>query len=96
MSLKALSPEAANAAVEIGGRCDDPLRDIGEDARGRAMERLRAAGFGDEAAAMATIRSRESRPSLQLFGEALPAGLRLRETEGLTVTRAKGGCTNRG
>jgi hypothetical protein len=79
LSLKVLSLEVAGAIAEIGGRCDDPLRDVGEDARVRAMERLEAAGFTDEAASMARIRPRESRPSLQLFGEALPAGLRLKQ-----------------
>jgi hypothetical protein len=77
LSRKALSTEAAAAAVEIGGRCDDPLRDISEEARARAMEPLAAAGFPEEAASMERIRARDSRPSVQVFGEALPAGLRL-------------------
>ncbi len=85
LALKKLTSDAASAIAEIGGRSDDPLRDIPGESRVRAIERLAAAGFVAEAESMREIRSRDSRSALQAFGEALPAGLRLVQgtTEGI-------------
>ena len=77
LSLKKLSPEAAAAVAQIGARTDDPLRDIDEGTRARAIERLTEAGLASETSPLRDIVAFDERHGLQRFGEELPQGLRL-------------------
>ncbi len=77
LGLGRMTAETAGAIVQVAGRSDDPLRDVSDAVRQKAAVRLEAAGFSSEARALVEVRAAASRDPLQVFGEALPAGLRL-------------------
>ena len=80
LALKELTPDAAWAVAQLGARTDDPVRDIGEELRGRATARLEAAGAASDL--VGVLREDIPRPALEserFFGESLPEGLRLVE-----------------
>jgi hypothetical protein len=73
-----LSADSAAAIVQLGARTDDPARDIGEDARARAVTALQAAAIPAETGkALISVVPAGRVDLAQAFGEALPAGLRL-------------------
>jgi hypothetical protein len=76
LSFKTLTGDAAAAIAQIGGKSDDPLRDIGEEARRRALDRLTSAGFEKDVQALREFQAPAARDARQVFGESLPAGLR--------------------
>ena len=77
LSAKTLTADTAAAVAQIGARTDDPLRDVDEGTRARAVERLGDAGFEAETQPLESVRPPAERDARQLFGEQLPAGLRL-------------------
>jgi hypothetical protein len=78
LGLKSFSGDAIAAVVQIGARTDDPVRDISDDGRGRAVARLTQLGVPED-----VLRSlREHVPvdrisGGRMLGESLPEGLRL-------------------
>jgi molecular chaperone DnaK (HSP70) len=73
-----VTPEVAEAVVEIGARTDDPARDIGEEVRGRAHGVLAAAGIEQNALKPLLEVVPPRRFDLaRAFGESLPEGLTL-------------------
>ena len=79
LGVKALTADRAGAIAQIGARINDPLRDIGEETRRRAIDRLAGEGFGDEAEPLRTFVPHGAWDALRVFGESLPEGLKLRE-----------------
>jgi len=77
LALKTFTLEAASAVAQMGARTDDPMRDIDETSRARAIARLAAAGFASETEPLREVVPFDDRQGLQRFGEELPAGLRL-------------------
>jgi len=76
-----LSSEAQAAIVQMAARTDDPHRDIGEDLRVRAIERLAAAGTpAEDVERLRCYVAPATGDAIRMFGEALPAGLRLEES----------------
>jgi hypothetical protein len=78
LSIKLTTAELAAAIVQIGARVDDPLRDLGEERRARALTRLRDANVDRDA-----LRPLEEVVPMspvdvnRVFGEPLPRGLSL-------------------
>jgi len=78
LKLGEITPEVASAIVQLGARTDDPLRDIGDDLRRKAIEKLSAAGISDELIESLRRYVPPARAdALRIFGESLPEGLRL-------------------
>jgi len=78
LTLPEFGPEAAWAVAYIGARTDDPARDIGEEFRQKALERLAGAGAAPDAIAhLREVVPPARADALRLFGESLPEGLRL-------------------
>ena len=77
LALKELTPEAAAAVAQIGGRTGDPARDVPEEAAERAAARLEEAGFSDIAERLRRIVPPDRSDASRVFGEGLPEGLRL-------------------
>ena len=75
LELKDLTSDAAAAVADIGARTDDPARDIAPTAAAVAIERLEAAGYPTEALRRAVPPQR--RDVGRVFGESLPAGLKV-------------------
>ncbi len=82
LDLRELSLETANAIVQLGRRTADRTRDVSEDVRKHAIDRLKAAGLTDRpilrrlAEFVMPDRSDVSRT----FGEQVPKGLHLEST----------------
>jgi hypothetical protein len=79
LSLKLLTPDVAAAVVQIGARVGDPMRDIDDEARDRALTRLRDAGTSPDALRPLEEVVEASGDRSRVFGEPLPEGLRLHE-----------------
>ena len=65
----------------MAARTDDPHRDIGDDLRVRAIERLVAAGTpAEDIERLRCYVAPATSDAIRMFGETLPAGLRLEES----------------
>jgi molecular chaperone DnaK (HSP70) len=78
LRLPELAPEVTSAIVQLGARTNDPGRDISDDLRHLAIQRLGAAGISEGL----IQRLQEYIPptradALRIFGDSLPEGLRL-------------------
>ncbi len=78
LELSVMTPDAVSAIVHIGARTDDPERDIAEEDREKILSRL---GHSEQAEPLLQG-LREFIPparidAAKIFGESLPAGLRL-------------------
>lgn len=72
------TPEAAFALVQIARRTGDRARDIDEKTRSQVLEALRAADLRDQLMRLvAEIGGLEREDQVRIFGESLPAALRL-------------------
>ena len=82
LELEELSPETGNAIVQIGRRTDDRTRDISEDVREIAANRLRTAGSVDEflLRRLAEFVVPDRSDAVRTFGEPLPKELHLQST----------------
>ncbi|MGQ4808682.1 Chaperone protein HscA [Candidatus Entotheonellaceae bacterium PAL068K] len=83
LHLPDLTPDVAAAIVQLGARTDDLARDISDDLRQLAIRQLRAANIPDDVMQslheyVPPARTDTSR----IFGESLPAGLRLVDAAG--------------
>jgi hypothetical protein len=78
LKLPVLTPDAVSAIAQLGAKTDDPVRDIAEAYREDILSQLEHSGHADH-----LLRSlREFMPparidAAKVFGESLPAGLRL-------------------
>ena len=78
LAAKAITSDLASAVVQIGAMTGDAARDVPEDLRRRAVERLLEAGFDDDAVApMRQVVAKSRAESVRAFGESIPEGLRL-------------------
>jgi molecular chaperone DnaK (HSP70) len=77
LALKALTPDVAAAAAQIGARTDDPARDVPHEVAERAAAQLEAAGFEIAARQLRTVSTADRVDAGRVFGESLPEGLRL-------------------
>ncbi len=78
LGLPELSPHVAAAVVQLAALTNDSLRDVEPEIRQAAIENLSRAGIGDELLASLRAYVPPSRAdAARLFGESLPAGLRL-------------------
>jgi hypothetical protein len=78
LTLPEFTPETASAVVQLGSRTDDPFRDIDDDLRQKAIDRLAEAGIGDELSqGLRQHVPPAQADALRIFGESLPEGLRL-------------------
>ncbi len=78
LDLPDVTPDIADIIVQLGARTDDPDRDISPDVRQEALTRLEQAGITE--ARLQRLRDytpAEHADAARLFGESLPAGLRL-------------------
>lgn len=78
LKLPVLTPDAVSAIAQLGAKTDDPVRDMPEAYREDVLSQLEARGHADQA----LQRLREFMPPARIdaanvFGESLPAGLRL-------------------
>ena len=78
LGLPDLTTHVASAVVQLGARTNDPLRDIEDDLKQKAIAKLEAAAIAPEM----IKRLREYVPptrtdAVRIFGESLPEGLRL-------------------
>jgi len=82
LELEELSPETGNAIVQIGRRTDDRTRDITEDVREIAANRLRTAGLVDESLLrrLTEFVVPDRSDAVRTFGEPLPKELHLQST----------------
>lgn len=74
--------DALAAAAQIAAKTDDPVRELGEETRETAIERLQSAGFTEEM--LRPLREPVPVNALsvaRVFGETLPEGLRLDSSE---------------
>lgn len=77
-STKRVTPDLAAAIVQVGARTGDPLRDVDDDARAGARQRLLAAGIDSGALRpLEDIVPASAADASRVFGEPLPDGLRL-------------------
>jgi molecular chaperone DnaK (HSP70) len=72
-------PTAARSAFWMARRTGDRARDVSDALRARVAERLEAADRGEWAHAVREVVAMGDRDRAEIFGEALPAGLRLDE-----------------
>jgi hypothetical protein len=77
LAARTLTAEGAAAIAQMGARTGDPLRDVDENVRARAIAGLEQAGFAPETAPLREVVPFDDRQGLRRFGEELPAGLRL-------------------
>jgi hypothetical protein len=76
-----LGAEAQAAIVQMAARTDDPHRDIDDDLRGRVIERLAAVGTpAEDIERLRRYVAPATSDAIRMFGETLPAGLRLEES----------------
>ena len=77
LSIKLMTPELAAAVVQIAARVGDPLRDLDEERRARALVRLGESGIGRDARrALEEVLPPSTLDANRVFGEPLPDGLR--------------------
>jgi hypothetical protein len=78
LGLRELTLDASSAIVQLGGRTDDPGRDINDALRERAIAKLVRSGNADEMVeSLRTYVPPARADALRIFGESLPEGLRL-------------------
>ena len=78
LGLRELTQDASSAIVQLGGRTDDPGRDINDALRERAFAKLVQTGNADEMVeSLRTYVPPARADALRIFGESLPEGLRL-------------------
>jgi molecular chaperone DnaK (HSP70) len=78
LKLPGLTPEVASAIAQLGARTEDPVRDISDDLRQKAITGLSEAGSaGDLVESLREYVPPARTDSLRIFGESLPEGLRL-------------------
>jgi hypothetical protein len=77
LALKEVSPEVAVAIGQVGAKTGDPARDLREDIRERAADRLEELGYPDASRQLRTIAETDLTETSRRFGESLPHGLRL-------------------
>jgi hypothetical protein len=78
LELPEITPETASAVVQLGSRTDDQWRDIDDDLRRKAIDRLALAGIPDESSqGLHRYVPPAQADALRIFGESLPQGLRL-------------------
>jgi hypothetical protein len=78
LSFGITSPEIAGAIVQIAARTGDPLRDLDPAVVGIACTRLLEAGIArDSLRPLEEIVTTSIEDANRVFGEPLPAGLRL-------------------
>ena len=78
LELPEITPETASAVVQLGSRTDDQWRDIDDDLRRKAIDRLALAGIPDESSqGLHRYVPPAQTDALRIFGESLPQGLRL-------------------
>ena len=71
-------PQAAFAATLLARRCDDRARDIDETLRQTVIDKLKAAKASASWQEMvAEFKQLDEQEEKQIFGEALPPGLKL-------------------
>ncbi len=68
-------PQAAYAVAHLCRRTDDRLRDVNDDQRRRAAEKLTKAGHAELARLVTDVVRLEARDEGRFVGDALPAGL---------------------
>jgi len=78
LGLPEFTPETASAVAALGGRTEDSLRDISDDLRQEAINRISAAG-GQEALIESLCKYVPAAKvdAFRIFGDSLPEGLRL-------------------
>jgi hypothetical protein len=75
---KTITPDVANAVVQLGALTGDAARDISDDLRQRAVGALLDAGIDRDAVApLLEVVSKSPADTVRAFGESLPEGLRL-------------------
>ncbi len=85
-SIRLTTPDLAAAIVQISARTGDPLRDLDADVLAHIRQRLREADISDEALQpLDTIVPSSSADANRVFGEPLPHGLRLDNSQVSTV-----------
>jgi molecular chaperone DnaK (HSP70) len=78
LALPELTAHVATAVSQLAARTDDPLRDVEPDFRQEVIQRLEAAGTGEEILeGLRTYMPRSRDAAVRIFGESLPEGLRL-------------------
>jgi molecular chaperone DnaK (HSP70) len=78
LDLPEFTPETASAVVQLGSRTDDPWRDIDDDLRQKALDRLAAVGIeGELNHGLQQYVPPAQADAFRIFGESLPQGLRL-------------------
>jgi molecular chaperone DnaK (HSP70) len=81
LTLKVFTSDTAAAVSTIGALTGDAARDISDDARRAAIDRVRTAGFDDSAIApLLSIQPIDAGQATRAFGESLPDGLQLDAT----------------
>jgi len=78
LDLPEFTTETASAVVQLGSRTEDSWRDIDDDLRQKAIDRLAAAGIAEELSqGLHRYVPPAQADALRIFGESLPQGLRL-------------------
>jgi hypothetical protein len=78
LSFQEISPHAAQAIVQLLAMTNDPLRDVEREVRETAVEKLSKEGIGTELTeSLKTYLPPTYAGAARIFGESLPAGLRL-------------------
>lgn len=78
LAAKEITADVASAVVQIGAMTGDAARDVPEELRRRASDRLIAAGFERESAeALLEVLAKSQADSVRAFGDSIPEGLRL-------------------
>jgi len=78
LSIKVITPEIAAAIVQIAARVGDPLRDLDREQLARARTGLHQSGIDGEALRpLEEVMAGSTFDANRVFGEPLPAGLRL-------------------
>jgi molecular chaperone DnaK (HSP70) len=79
LGLKALTPDARAALVQMAARTGDPARDVADAVRDRVRSRLQADGTPDELLRpLRELVPVERLDLARIFGETVPEGLRIR------------------
>ena len=78
LDLPEFTAETASAVVQLGSRTDDRLRDIDDDLRQKAIDRLTEAGIAEDLSrALQQYVPPAQADAMRIFGESLPEGLRI-------------------
>ena len=78
LAARVITSEVASAIVQIGALTGDAARDVPEELRRRASDRLTDAGFDREVLApLHEVMAKSQAESVRAFGDSIPEGLRL-------------------